>query len=96
MTSLKKSKFYFTAAIGNVYAQFAPVTRGLNSAYIMHNNFFEGTSSTHDRMLSLKLLKFNFSAVIRNIDAQFAPVNRRLYSAQFMFQQLFESTSGMR
>ena len=31
MTSLKFSKFNFSAAISNIYAQFAPVTRGIIS-----------------------------------------------------------------
>ena len=35
MTSLKFSKFNFIAAISNIYAQFAPVNRGVNTAYIM-------------------------------------------------------------
>ena len=30
MTSLKPSKFNFTAAVDNIYAQFAAVNRGLN------------------------------------------------------------------
>ena len=33
--SFKISKLNFTAAIGNIYAQFWPENRGLNSAYIM-------------------------------------------------------------
>ena len=33
MTSLKFSKFNFTAAVDNIYAQFAPVNRRLNFAY---------------------------------------------------------------
>ena len=40
MTSLKISKFNFTAAIGNIYAQFVPVNRGLNSAYIILQQLF--------------------------------------------------------
>ena len=40
MTSLKFSKFNFTAAVENFYAQFAPVNRGLNSAYIMLQQLF--------------------------------------------------------
>ena len=35
MTSLKFAKFNFYAAISNIYAQFAPVNRGVNTAYIM-------------------------------------------------------------
>ena len=37
MMSLKFLKFYFSAAIRNIYAQFTPVNRGLNSASIMPN-----------------------------------------------------------
>ena len=44
MTSLKFSKFNFSAAKGNIYSQFAPVNSGLNSAYFMPKNFFESTS----------------------------------------------------
>ena len=44
MKSLKFSKFNFSAAISNIYAQFAPMNRGLNSTYIMLNNFFKSTS----------------------------------------------------
>ena len=44
MTSLKFSKFNFSAAISNIYAQFVPVNRGLNFAYLIPQNFFESTS----------------------------------------------------
>ena len=40
MTSLKFSKFNFYAAVSNIYAQFAPVNRGVNTAYIMLQQFF--------------------------------------------------------
>ena len=35
MTSLKFSKFNFSAAISNIYAQFVPVNRGFYSVYFM-------------------------------------------------------------
>ena len=44
MTSLKISKFDFSATISNINAQFAPVNKGLNSASIRLNNVFESTS----------------------------------------------------
>ena len=44
MTSLKFSKFNFSAAISNIYAQFAPVSRGLYSAYFTYEQLFESTS----------------------------------------------------
>ena len=94
MTSLKFSKLNFTAAVDNIYAQFAPVNRGLNSAYIMLQQFFR-KYFWYARMTSLKFSKFNFSASISNIYAQFAPVSRGVYIAYFTFEQLFESTSCM-
>ena len=94
MTSLKFSKFNFTAAFDDIYAQFAPVNRGLNSAYFMLQQLFR-KYFRHAQMTSLKFSKFNFSAVISNIYAQFAPVSRGVYSAYFTFQQLFESTPCM-
>ena len=95
MTSLKFSKFNFSAAVDNIYAQFAPVKRGLNSAFIMLQQLFR-KYFRYARMTSLKFSKFNFSAAISNIYAQFAPVGKVVYSAYFTFQQLFESTSCMR
>ena len=95
MTSLKFSKFYFTAAVDNIYAQFVPVNRGLNSANIMLQQLLR-KYFRYAQMTSLKFSKFNFSAAISNIYAQFAPVSRGVYSAYFTFQQLFESTSCMR
>ena len=87
--------FNFTAAVDNIYAQYAPVSRGLYSAYFilqqLSRKYFR-----YARMISLRFSKFNFSAAISNIHAQFMPVSRGLYSAYFMFQQLCESTSGMR
>ena len=85
MTSLNFSKFNFTAAVDNIYAQFAPVNRGLNSAYIMLQQPFQ-KYFRYARMTSLEFSKFNFSAAISNINAQFAPVSRGLYSAYFTFQ----------
>ena len=63
MTSLKFSKFNFTAAVDNIYAQFAPVNRGLNSTYIMLHQLFR-KYFRYEQMTSLKLSKFNFSAAI--------------------------------
>ena len=40
MTSLKFSKFNFSAAISNIYAQFVPVGRGLYSAYFTFQQLF--------------------------------------------------------
>ena len=80
MTSLKFSKFNFTAAVDNIYAQFAPVNRGLNAAYIMLQQPFQ-KYFWYARMTSLKISKFDFSATISNIDAQFASVNKGLNSA---------------
>ena len=40
MTSLKFSKFNFSAAISNIYAQFAPVSRKVCSAYFMFQQLF--------------------------------------------------------
>ena len=76
-------------------AQFVPVNRGINSAYIMLQQLFRNYFR-NARMTSLKFSKCNFSAAVDNIYAQFAPVNRGLNSAYIMLQQLFESTSGMR
>ena len=95
MTSLKFSKFNFSAAISNIYAQFAPVNRGLISAYFMPKQRFR-KYFRYARMASLKFSKFNFSAAISNLYAQLAPVNRGLNSTFLMLQKLFESTSGMR
>ena len=95
MTLLKISKFYYTAAVNNIYAQFAPVNRGLNFESIMLQQLFR-KYFLYAQMTSLKFSKFNFSAAISNTYGQFAPVSRELYSAYFTFQQLFESTSCMR
>ena len=85
MTSFKFSKFDFSAAVDNMYAQFAPVNRGLNSAYIMLQQLLR-KYFWYAQMTSLKFSKFNFSAAISNIYAQFAPVSRGLSSAYFTFQ----------
>ena len=59
MTSLKFSKFNFTAAVDNIYAQFTPVNRGLNSAYIIAATFFfESTSGMPE------WLHWNFQSLI--------------------------------
>ena len=93
MTLLKFSKFNFTG-VDNIYAQFAPVNRGLNSAYIMLQQLFQ-KYFRYARMTSLNFSKFNLSAAISNIYAQFASVSRGGYSAYTTFQQLFKSTSCM-
>ena len=95
MTSFKFSKFNFTAAVDNMYAQFAPVNRGLNSAYIMLQQLFRKYFRYAQLTLS-NFSKFNFSAAISNMYAQFAPVSGGLSSEYFTFQQLFEITSCMR
>ena len=48
MASLKFSKFNFSAAIRNIYAQFAPVNRGLHFAYFMRKQRFESTSGMRE------------------------------------------------
>ena len=48
MTSFKFSKFNFTAAVDNIYAQFVPVNRGLNSAYIMLQQPLKSTSGMRE------------------------------------------------
>ena len=80
MTSLKFSKFNFSITISNIDKQFAPVNRGLNSAYIMLQQLFR-KYFRYARMTSLKFSKFNFSAAISNIYAQFAPVSRVVFPA---------------
>ena len=49
-----------------MYGQFAPVNRGLNSAYIMLQQLFR-KYFRYALMTSLKFSKFNFSAAISNI-----------------------------
>ena len=94
MTSLKFSKFNFTAAVDKIYGLFAPVNGGQNSASIMLQQLFQ-KNFRYARMMPLKFSKFNFPAAISSIYAQFAPVCREVYSAYLMFQQLAESTSCM-
>ena len=48
MTSLKFSKFNFYAAVSNINAQFAPVNRGVNTAYIMLQQLVEITSGMRE------------------------------------------------
>ena len=68
MTSLKFSKFNFYAAVSNIYSQFAPVNRGVNTAYIMLQQLFR-KYFRYARMISLKFSKFNFTA---NVDSIYA------------------------
>ena len=89
-------KVYLTDVVDNIYAQFAPVNRGLNSAYIIMLQQLFRKYFRYARMTSLKYSKFNFSAAISNIYAQFKPVRRVVYSAYFTLQQLFENTSCVR
>ena len=88
MTSLKFSKFDFYAAIRNIYAQFAPVNRGVNTAYIMLQQLFR-KYFRYAQIISLQFSKFNFTATVYSIYAQFVPVNRGLNSALIRLQQLF-------
>ena len=85
MTSLKISKFDFSATISNINAQFAPMNKGLNFASIRLQQLF-GKYFQYVRITPLNFSKFNFSAAISNIYVQFAPVRRGLYSAYFTFQ----------
>ena len=41
MILLNMSKFNFAAAIGNIYAQFVQVNRGLKSAYLIQQKSFK-------------------------------------------------------
>ena len=77
-----------------MYAQFAPVNRELNSAYIMLQQLFR-KYIRYARMTSLGISKSDFSATISNINAQFAPVNKGVNLHQSGFNNFFESTSGM-
>ena len=42
---MKFSKFNFSAAISDIYAQFVPVSRELYSAYFTYKQLFESTSA---------------------------------------------------
>ena len=88
MTSSKFSKFNFYADVSNIYAQFAPVNRGENTAYIMLLQIFR-KYFRYARTISLKFSKFNFTATVDSVYAQFAPVNKGLNSAFIRLQQLF-------
>ena len=90
MTSVKISKFDFSATISNINAQFVPVNKGLNSASIWLDQLFR-KYFRYARMTSLKISKFNFYAAISNIYAQFAPVNTGINTALIMLQQLFRN-----
>ena len=48
MTSLKISKFDFSAIKSNIKAQFAPVNKGLNSASIRLQQLFKSTSGMRE------------------------------------------------
>ena len=81
MTSLKFSKFNFSAAIRNIYAQFAQMNSRLNSSYFMLKQIF--------RKYFRYALMTSLNIAISSIYAQFVPVNRGLNSAYFMLKQLF-------
>ena len=70
-----------------MYAQFVPVNRGVNTAYIMLQHIFRNYFR-FARMISLKFSKFNFTATVDSIYSQFARVNRGLNSAFIRLQQL--------
>ena len=72
-----------------MYAQFAPVNRGLNSAYIMLQQFFR-KYFRYAQMTPLKCSNSNFPAVISNTYAQFAPVNKGFNSAYIMLNNFFK------
>ena len=93
MTSLKISKFDFSATVSNINALFAPVNKGLNSASIRLQQLFR-KYFRYARMTSLKFSKFNFNAAVSNIYAQFAPVNRGVNTLISCCYSFFESTSG--
>ena len=82
-------KFNLSAAISNIYAQFASVSRGGYSAYTTFQQRFKSTSC----MCKYGVLKdqniLNFSAAIGNIYAHVAPVKRGLNWAYFMFNSRF-------
>ena len=90
MTSLKFSKFNFYAAVSDINAQFAPVNRGVNIAYIMLQQLFR-KYFRYARKISLKFSKFNFTATVDSIYAQFVPVKKGLNSAFIRVQQLFSN-----
>ena len=95
MTSLKISKFDFSATISNINAQFASVNKGLNSASNRLQQLFQ-KYFRYAQMTSLKFSQFNFTADVDNIYAQIAAVNRGLNSSYILLQKLLDSTSGMR
>ena len=94
MTSLTFSKFNFYAAISNIYAQFLPVNRGVNTAYIMLQQLCR-KYFRYARKISLKFSKLNFTAIVDIFYAQFAPVNRGLNSALSGCSNFLENISGM-
>ena len=53
MMSLKFLKINFYATVSNIYAQFAAVNRGVNTAYIMLQQLFR-KYFRYARMISLK------------------------------------------
>ena len=71
-------KFNFSATINNIYAQFKPVKRGLYSACVMLQQFFECTYLRFGRMTWFQISKIYFVGAIGNINAHFATMNRWL------------------
>ena len=87
MTSLKFSKFNFFAAVDNIYAQFVPVNRGINYAYIMLQQLFQKYFMYAGMTSFVFETIIEFSAaisMIRNVYAQFVLMNRGLTSTCIM------------
>ena len=77
-------KLNFSATVENIYAQFAPVNRELNSAYIMLQQLFQKyfqyvlmTSFVFETIIE-------FSTTIRNVYAQLVLMNRGMTSTYIM------------
>ena len=79
MTSLKFSKFNFSAAISDNNAHFAPVNR-LNWAYFMFNNRFRKYFRFAQMTSFIFETIIEFSAAIKNVYAQLVLMNRGLTS----------------
>ena len=74
----------FSAAIGNIYAQVAPVNRELNWAYFMFNNRFRKYFRYAQMTSFIFETIIGFSAAIRNVYAQLVLMNRGLTSSYIM------------
>ena len=64
MISSKMSKFNFATAIGNIYAQFVQVNRGLKSAYLIQQKRFKKVLPVCANDV-IKKWKYHISAAIR-------------------------------